>query len=159
MGVLKCEEDQNGRILPVLRHENIRKSYNSGESVFPADLRCPHCGECCMSSFEGTFIVAFGLNNSLKGENKAYNRQNIQLMFKMIDSTIKQMMPKVKAVYFIQAIKVDRPGWIHSKKCQYIFETVNKEVRSRSHSTISSSTAVKITLINLKIIFVKFKIY
>ena len=142
MGALKCEEDRRGQRVSILRREEPRKDYNLGNAVFPADHRCSHCEESCLSNFEGNLILAFGLNNSLKAENKSFNGQNIQHMFKMIDSTINQMLPKVSTVYYIPAIRVDRDDWVKSRKSQVAFETVNDEVQSRSHSTIPSGEAV-----------------
>ena len=53
MGVLKCEEDRRGQRVSILRREDPRKDYNLGSSIFPADHRCSHCEESCLSSFEG----------------------------------------------------------------------------------------------------------
>ena len=142
MGALKCEEDRRGQRVSILRREEPRKDYNLGNAVFPADHRCSHCEESCLSNFEGNLILAFGLNNSLKAVKKSYQGQNIQNMFKMIDSTINQMLPKVSTVYYIPAIRVDRDDWVKSRKSQVAFETVNDEVQSRSHSTIPSGQAV-----------------
>ena len=143
MGVLKCEEDRRGQRVSILRREEPRKDYNLGNLVFPADHRCLHCGESCISTFDGNLILAFGLNNSLKAEQKSFNGQNIQHMFKMIDSTITQMLPKTNTVYYIPAIRVERDDWVKSRKSQVAFEAVNDEVRSRSHSTIPPDVAVK----------------
>ena len=51
---------------------------------------------------------------------------------------------KLKSLYFIPAIRVEREDWIHSMKCQKAFKLVNKEVESRSHSSISADLAVSI---------------
>ena len=39
-------------------------------------------------------MLAFGLNNSLKAENKSFDGQDIPLLFQMIDETIQKMLPK-----------------------------------------------------------------
>ena len=39
-------------------------------------------------------MLAFGLNNSLKAENKSFDGQDIPLLFEMIDETIQKMLPK-----------------------------------------------------------------
>ena len=143
MGVLKCEVDHRGHLAPILRREGPRKDYNLGKLQFPAENRCLHCGENCISTFDGNLILAFGLNNSLKAEQKSFKGQNIQHMFKMIDSTISQMLPKTNRVYYIPAIRVERDDWVKSRKSQVAFKTVNDEVQSRSHSNIPSDLAVK----------------
>ena len=51
---------------------------------------------------------------------------------------------KLQSVYFAPAIRVEREDWIHSIKCQEAFKLVNKEVKSRNHSKISSDHAVSL---------------
>ena len=149
---------------------------------------CEHCGENCLLNFDGNLVLAFGLNNSLKAENKSFDGQDIPLLFEMIDETIQKMLPKerlgiisktililsqiilvpygpydmavfclilylnrskLKSLYFIPAIRVEREDWIHSMKCQKAFKIVNKEVESRNHSSISADLAVSIKIFSL----------
>ena len=107
MGVLKCEEDRHGQRVSILRRLEPRQDYNLGNSIFPADHRCSHCEGECLANYDGNIILAFGLNNSLKAENKSFNGQNIQHMFKMIDATIHDMLPNAKSVYYVPAIRVN----------------------------------------------------
>ena len=55
---------------------------------------CEYCGENCLLNFDGNLVLAFGLNNSLKAENKSFDGQDIPLLFEMIDETIQKMLPK-----------------------------------------------------------------
>ena len=49
-------------------------------------------------------MLAFGLNNSLKAENKSFDGQDIPLLFNMIDETISQMLPKLRLQNMIYTI-------------------------------------------------------
>jgi len=140
VGFLSCERDRRGDVA-ILSRTDIRKEYGLGRSKFAIENCCEYCGENCLLKFDGNLVLAFGLNNSLKAENKSFDGQDISFLFQMIDETIKEMLPKLKSVYFVPAIRVEREDWIHSIKCQKAFKIVNKEVESRNHSSISADLA------------------
>ena len=73
-------------------------------SKFAIESCCEYCGENCLLNFEGNLVLAFGLNNSLKAENKSFDGQDIPLLFSMVDETISQMLPKLRFQDMIYAV-------------------------------------------------------
>ena len=51
-------------------------------------------------------MLAFGLNNSLKAENKSFDGQDISLLFEMMDKTIHEMLPKERFRILLKIISI-----------------------------------------------------
>ena len=88
-------------------------------SNFALESCCEYCGENCLLNFEGNLVLAFGLNNSLKAENKSFDGQDIPLLFNMIDETISLMLPKLRFLKMIYHLFYCT-SVIMSRSCQIV---------------------------------------
>ena len=116
----------------------IRNRFQTGKDEFPTIRFCKHCYGECMAAFEGQFILAIGLNNSLKADREPFaneygrSLQDIDGMFELLDSVLQKLLPKAE-VLFAPVLYVQNEGWRRSAIKQDIYNRVNRNILNRNH--------------------------
>ena len=129
-----------GKLSSDVDFENMqmRNRLQMGGDTFANVRFCTHCYTECMEHFNGTIVIAIGLNNVLNADfepninSRGQNQQNFAQLFLRLDEAIKEMIPKAKAI-FATPLVVPKFIWSGSGRQQAAFVSVVREVESRPH--------------------------
>ena len=91
-----------------------------------------------MSVFGGDLVLVLGLNNSLKADREPFaneygrNMQDINGMFKLMDSVLQKMLPNAKVTY-APVLKIRNEVWQRSTIKQEVRRQINANIMERNH--------------------------